>query len=178
VAAISGLPMERCSWVDLYAYRSSLIAAQDMAAIYSASDVLLSASRGEGFGIPVIEAQACGTPVIVSNFSAQPELVGAGWTVGGQLDIDPMLHGTYLTPSVGEIVMALEAAYEARGDASLRDKAIEKAQEYDHTKVYPEMWRPYITRLEKQLTEEEAPTAPPARNRRERRLAKKARRAA
>jgi glycosyltransferase involved in cell wall biosynthesis len=37
-----------------------------LAAIYTASDVLLSATYGEGFGVPVIEAQACGTPVVAT----------------------------------------------------------------------------------------------------------------
>lgn len=49
-----------------------------MAMIYNSTDVLLAASRSEGFGIPIIEAQACGTPVITSNFSSMPELIRYG----------------------------------------------------------------------------------------------------
>jgi glycosyltransferase involved in cell wall biosynthesis len=65
-------------WVDQYAYRLGA-PAEVMAATYSAMDVLLAPSHGEGFCVPLIEAQACGTPVIATDFSAQPELVGAGW---------------------------------------------------------------------------------------------------
>ena len=46
--------------------------------LYSASDVLLQLSRAEGFGLPVIEAQACGTPVIVNGATAMAENVVLG----------------------------------------------------------------------------------------------------
>ncbi len=52
-----------------------------LALMYNAADVFLGPSRGEGFGIPIIEAQACGTPVIVTNFSSMPELVRWGVAV-------------------------------------------------------------------------------------------------
>ena len=44
--------------------------------IYNAADVLLAPSLHEGFGITLLEAMACGTPVITSKVSAMPEVVG------------------------------------------------------------------------------------------------------
>ncbi|TBR61952.1 glycosyltransferase family 1 protein [Mastigocladus laminosus UU774] len=44
--------------------------------IYNAADILIAPSFHEGFGITIIEAMACGTPVITSNVSAMPEVVG------------------------------------------------------------------------------------------------------
>jgi glycosyltransferase involved in cell wall biosynthesis len=49
---------------------------EDMAALYSAARFLVYPSNYEGFGLPVIEAMACGTPVIASNVSAIPEVTG------------------------------------------------------------------------------------------------------
>ncbi|OKH40351.1 glycosyl transferase group 1 [Calothrix sp. HK-06] len=50
--------------------------------IYSAADILLAPSLYEGFGLTILEAMACGTPVITSNVSAMPEVVGnAGFFV-------------------------------------------------------------------------------------------------
>ena len=46
--------------------------------LYTASDVLLQLSRAEGFGLPIIEAQACGTPVIVNGATAMAENVILG----------------------------------------------------------------------------------------------------
>jgi glycosyltransferase involved in cell wall biosynthesis len=51
-----------------------------MARIYNTFDVLLMPSISEGFGIPAIEAQSCGVPVIVNNFTSMPELVKPGIT--------------------------------------------------------------------------------------------------
>ncbi|NJR59656.1 MAG: glycosyltransferase family 4 protein [Cyanobacteria bacterium CRU_2_1] len=44
--------------------------------IYNAADVLLSPSLYEGFGMTVLEAMACGTPVITSNVTSLPEVAG------------------------------------------------------------------------------------------------------
>ena len=44
--------------------------------IYNAADLLLAPSLYEGFGITLLEAMACGTPVITGNVSAMPEVVG------------------------------------------------------------------------------------------------------
>lgn len=49
---------------------------EDMPTLYSAADVFLFPTLYEGFGIPVIEAQSCGTPVLTSNTSSLPEVSG------------------------------------------------------------------------------------------------------
>lgn len=46
----------------------------DLPALYSAADIVAFPSRYEGFGLPAIEAMACGTPVVVSNRGALPEV--------------------------------------------------------------------------------------------------------
>lgn len=48
---------------------------QRMASLYSACDVVLNTVRGEGFGLPVLEAMACETSVIAGAYSSMPELV-------------------------------------------------------------------------------------------------------
>lgn len=52
-----------------------------VADLYRASDVLLFPSLAEGFGVPLIEAQACGIPVITSDVSPMNELVKTGTAV-------------------------------------------------------------------------------------------------
>ena len=55
----------------------------DMPALYSLATVFAFPSLYEGFGLPPLEAMSCGTPVIVSNTSSLPEVVGEG---GVQID--------------------------------------------------------------------------------------------
>jgi len=49
-----------------------------LADLYNAFDILLAPSQGEGFGIPILEAQACGVPVITLNVTAMPEITFSG----------------------------------------------------------------------------------------------------
>lgn len=141
------IPDHAIVWCDQYAYRLGA-PAEVMAATYTAMDVLLAPSHGEGFCVPLIEAQACGTPVIATDFSAQPELVGAGWLVGGQAEWDPAQHASYVVPFVADIIKALEKAHEARGDQQLRDKGVRFAAQYDADHVFTEFWQPFLASLE------------------------------
>ena len=50
---------------------------QDMPAIYSLAEILVFPSLYEGFGLPPLEAMACGTPVVTSNMTSIPEIAGA-----------------------------------------------------------------------------------------------------
>jgi glycosyltransferase involved in cell wall biosynthesis len=49
---------------------------EEMPALYNAADLFAFPSLYEGFGLPVLEAMACGVPVVTSNVSALPEVAG------------------------------------------------------------------------------------------------------
>ncbi len=52
------------------------VADTDLPALYSAASVFVFPSLDEGFGLPVLEAMACGTPVVCSNATSLPEVTG------------------------------------------------------------------------------------------------------
>jgi glycosyltransferase involved in cell wall biosynthesis len=108
--------------------------------------VLLSATAGEGFGLPVLEAQACGTPVIVSDFTSQPELVGDGWVCEVQPQWNPTQLQWFATPLVHSIVRGLEQAYE-RPRNQVSEEAVEFAKDYQADKVFQEGWVPLLGML-------------------------------
>lgn len=144
-AAALEIPEGKLRFVDQWAYHNS-IPNDAMAAIYTASDVLLAATMGEGFGLTVLEAAACETPAIVSDFTCQPELVtDDSYIVGGQPFWNSAQNAFWQVPNVGEIVDALEAAY-ARG--RFRSTAQRQlALGYDADQVFAEHWRPALVRL-------------------------------
>lgn len=51
---------------------------EELLAEYVAADLVLFASTYEGFGLPIVEAQAVGRPVVTSNLSSMPEVAGEG----------------------------------------------------------------------------------------------------
>lgn len=161
--AFKGVPTERVRWADQYAVTKQSITDDDMASIYSSFDVLLMTSRGEGFGVPALEALACGVPAIVSNWTAQPEIVGnpwrpnemgtlrfdAGWAVGVDPDWDPRMAADFGKPRLPAIIAALREAYERRGDLTLRDAAVAKAAYFDADTVFERDWRPILADMER-----------------------------
>lgn len=123
---------------------------------YNAMDVLCSPSQGEGFGIPILEAQACGTPVIVTDFSAMSELCFAGWRVQGQ-KIYTTQAAWQVIPNVKEITKALQSARASRGAARLAHEARKGAEAYDADLVAEHYWKPFLAQVERDLQAEQAP---------------------
>jgi glycosyltransferase involved in cell wall biosynthesis len=147
-------PIDRVRFVPQFEFRQGL-PPEAVASAYSASDVLLMTSRGEGFGVPAIEAQACGIPIIVTDWTAQSELLGAGWKVDGQPEWDPIQGGWWKVPNVDQIVNSLEESYKIKGNSEsknkMSDQAILFANDYQTGKVYEKYWRPTLAQIELQL---------------------------
>jgi len=83
---------------------------EDLPILYSGSCLLVFPSLYEGFGLPLVEAMACGVPVVASNTSSIPEVVG---------------DAALLVPPTEPEAFA-EAILRVRSDAGLRKAMIEK----------------------------------------------------
>ena len=133
---IKGLPQQYLAWV------------------YQASDVLLAASQSEGFGIPIVEAQACGCPVITTDCTSMPELTCNGIATAPAQPFWTGLDAWAAVPSVASIGEALEAIY-ARPPEEKRQAAaagIDFVQErYDWDVCVRTFWEPFLAEVEADL---------------------------
>lgn len=86
------------------------VAENDLPLLYNAADLFVSPSLYEGFGLPHLEAMACGTPVVAANASSLPEIVGDA--------------GILVDPNVPEEIAA--AMKKILGDEGLRQEMYNK----------------------------------------------------
>ncbi len=77
---------------------------QDLPALYNGAGMLMMPSLYEGFGLPLLEAMACGTPVITSNLSSLPEVAG-----DAALLVDP-----YDVSAISDAIVAIASNAETR----------------------------------------------------------------
>ncbi|HTD77633.1 MAG TPA: glycosyltransferase family 1 protein, partial [Chloroflexota bacterium] len=104
---------------------------QDKAPLYSAATVFAFPSLYEGFGMPVLEAMACGTPVVTSNVSALPEVAGdAG-----------LLVNPYAPEAISEALAELLESAARREDLSRR--GLERARRFTWPQVAEQTVRVY-----------------------------------
>lgn len=86
--------------------------------IYAAADALVMPSTAEGFGLPVLEAMACGTPVVCSSAASLPEVAG-----DAALYFDPA--------SSEELAARIERLlHSSELRASLRDRGLQRAKQF------------------------------------------------
>ena len=104
---------------------------EDLVKLYNTADLFVYPSLYEGFGLPPLEAMACGCPVITSNTSSLPEVVGDAGIMIDPNDIDG------LTESMLKILT----------DPDLREemsrKSFERAEMFSWKKVAKETWNVY-----------------------------------
>lgn len=98
-----------------YCHFLGRVAAHDLVHLYNAARVLVHPAFYEGFGLTPLEAMACGTPVIVSNVSSLPEVVG-----DAAILIDPE-HDEEITVALWRI-LSDDGLFE-----SLRAKGLQRA---------------------------------------------------
>ncbi len=137
--------------------------AEYLAMVYNAADAFMGAAMAEGFGIPLIEAQACGVPVITSDFSSMPELVRWGYKIAPADLYWTPLNSWQCWPDTKGVYEALETLYAAwhdnGGEWAMRDR-LRASQaihdEYSWDSSVRDQWTPLMARLAG-----EVPTAAP-----------------
>ncbi|MBI4056639.1 MAG: glycosyltransferase family 4 protein [Elusimicrobia bacterium] len=101
----------------------SRLSTPDLVGLYNAADIFVFPSLYEGFGLPVLEAMACGLPVITSKTSSLPEIVGDAALLVDPTDVQGLAH------SMSQLLTsrALQKTYTDRG--------IERSKEFSWKRV-------------------------------------------
>jgi glycosyltransferase involved in cell wall biosynthesis len=95
------------------------LTSKDLAVQYGGFDVFMNLARGEGFGVPILEAESCGVPAIATDYTAMTELVqGHGWLIPpfaseyhGGCKLRNGLNSLWAVPDEYKAAEALEDAY-------------------------------------------------------------------
>ena len=114
--------------------------------VYSAFDVMMQCSLGEGFGLPIIEAQACGVPVIGTDHPVISEVIGNTLGCGCCVPVDQLFMPYYMSsvsvPRFEQIVGALESYYGYKS----KNSPVANAQQYDWQRIFP-LWDDLLSKL-------------------------------
>jgi glycosyltransferase involved in cell wall biosynthesis len=124
-----------------------------MAKIFNSFDVCTGVTRGEGFGIPLLEAQACGTPVISGDWTAMSEIFFSGWQVSKE-EAEPLftpMGAWQYDPHAGAIAEKMEMAYQMRGNEQYRKRAADGAKPYNADNIIDKYWIPVLNKIGEQL---------------------------
>ena len=104
---------------------------EDLPALYSHADLFAYLSLYEGFGLPPLEAMACGVPVLVSNTSALPEVVGEAGVLVAPRDV----------PTIASEMMRVLRDSDLR--AEMRVRGLERAQLFTPQKMIEQTLQVY-----------------------------------
>jgi D-inositol-3-phosphate glycosyltransferase len=106
---------------------------EQLAVLYSAADLFVSTSWGEGFGLTLLNAMACGTPVVAQDCSAITEVVGPGGIlIKPASRISTPMGQDQCLPDVDAFSAAIERLYLGRGSRrKLGEAAIIQASKFN-----------------------------------------------
>jgi len=109
---------------------------EDLAPLYTGALFFVYPSRYEGFGLPPLEAMQCGTPVVTSNTSSLPEVVGDGGVMLPPDDVD----------ALAGVMLDLARCAERRG--GLRRRALARARMFSWDRSTAATLQAYASALE------------------------------
>lgn len=148
-----GLPPEKMFHLQPYDQMFH-VGRVELTKIINSFDCLLAPSSNEGFGVPIIEAQSCGIPVVVNDFTAMPELVIPGETgficKVAYKRFSPL--GSFIAqPDVNSLHNCMVDIFK-KDRKRMGEKARKFVVEnYDSETVFNEQWKPYLARLENEV---------------------------
>ncbi len=147
-----GVDGGRVIFAPVWQYVCGMIGVDYLRAVYQASELHLNTCYGEGFGIPILEAMACGCPCVVPEFGGAMELVGSGgdglFIKGRRVVTVPGAHQFLVDDhDVADAILQI-----LEGEISFQtDKIAKAASRYEVATVFGQHIEPMLVRMEKEL---------------------------
>jgi glycosyltransferase involved in cell wall biosynthesis len=138
--AVVTLPSQHEMW-------SGAVSDRKLASVYNALDLYLAPSMAEGFGIPILEAQACGVPVVTLNNTSMPELTFNGVALEPLQFVWEQEGGWRGVAPVSEITATLERAIAG----GFERRVPEQVAAFGWDVVVERDWLPFLAELEAEL---------------------------
>ena len=135
--------------VNQYAYNTGQIGSDYLNLLYNVSDVHLNCCVGEGFGLPIMDAQACGCPTIVPDFAGAGE-VGCGQKITEGVKRPLVPGGFQFEVDVDMVAYELDCAYDRKGDG-WREEAVERSADYRIANVMEKYMIPTLAKIQGEL---------------------------
>lgn len=139
-------------------YKAMFLSTSDtIAEEYQAADALLHPSQTEGFGLCIIESQACGKPVVIQNCQSMPELIIEGKTGFGANTLSKRFTQDLSFVNIADpksIYECMEKTYElVKKDASQVEKDCREwiVNNFNVDTLVKEKWIPFLTELQEEL---------------------------
>jgi glycosyltransferase involved in cell wall biosynthesis len=145
-----GVPMASVIFPDSWSYMCGMIPPEYLALVYTSSDLYLNPSKGEGFGMPTIEAQLCGCPVALTDYGPSAELSFGGHLMSGVMlrDEPGCSHCYVLAPAIYD---ALRWGREQMGNEVLRVACANQATQFGTDRVMNQYMNPLLKMIEADL---------------------------
>lgn len=136
---------EHVTFSPQYPLVSGLLGTDYLRTLYQASDVYLSTSHGEGFCLPILEAQACRIPVVAADNTSQTEITPKeGLVPAKPYAIDPSIPSKRARPEPEAIAKALLRARQGEGP-------VQNVSAYHVDRVFETYMKPALLQIEREL---------------------------
>lgn len=125
-----------------------------IAKLINSFDCLLSPSNSEGFGLPIIEAQSCGIPVIVNNWASMPELIiegKTGFICDTGYKVWTPIHSFKALPDLNSLHECMEKVFKADRKQMAIDCREHIVKNYDMEDRVKNTWIPFLIQLQNEI---------------------------
>ncbi len=146
------IPDESIKFNSQYLLAAGLIEPDQLRGSYGMADLFSGCSLAEGFGLPLVEAQLCGLPVVTTDAPEMREVAPHAWHAKAEKTWAGGHNSSWWRPTLDSITKIYNLAYLRDGRWHAKGiKGREAALQYDADTVFSQSWKPVLEKMEGML---------------------------